>query len=132
MTTNDPNVDNASYEASSINPYQYWAQVTRIVDGDTMDFEVSLGFGITISKRARLLGVDTPEVWGVKKSSDEYQRGQEASNFVKEIMPEGKWVELIVHKGKVREKYGRFLCEVFVDGLSLNEALVNKGWGATY
>ena len=124
-------METSTYLPSNISTYEYWAKVQKVVDGDTMDFEVSLGFDLVVTKRARLLGVNTPEVWGVKRSSEEYRKGKIASDFVKGLLPKGKWVELKVYK-KEREKYGRFLCEVFVDGKSLNHILVDKGYFAEY
>ncbi len=47
--------------------YNYNAKITNVVDGDTFDFEIDLGFGITYKNRLRLYGVDTPEVRGSER-----------------------------------------------------------------
>lgn len=114
-----------------VEPYQYWARVKRVVDGDTIELDVDVGFKVMFRERFRLLGVDTPEVYGVKRTSEEYKRGKAASDFVKKRIPVGSWVEVKVYSDK-REKYGRWLCEIFVDGKSLNEALLEKGFAQEY
>ena len=120
------------YKTTSIHSYQYWAKVIKVVDGDTIDFEIDLGFDITTFKRTRLIGVDTPEVWGVKRTTKEYKEGKKASDYVKGLLHRGTWVELKVYKDKQRGKYGRWLCEVFVDGMNLNEHLIKKGYVGEY
>lgn len=120
-----------SHPPKVVQPYQYWAQVTRIVDGDTIEMNVAVGFKVAIHERFRLIGVDTPEVYSVKRTSEEYKRGKAASDYVKKRIPPGSWVEIKVY-AEQREKYGRWLCEVFVDGKSLNEDLIAKGHAHEY
>lgn len=110
--------------------YIYKAQMVRIVDGDTIDFDVDLGFRIRVGLRTRLYGVDTPE---------RGQEGwQEAIDFCKnwffvaaEKSAEGHTlVEIYKDKG---DKYGRYLADVyFIDGETrelrhLNAELVEEG-----
>ena len=114
-----------AYQPENISVYQYWARVLRVVDGDTCDLNISMGFNTSIQERFRLLGVDTPETFGVKKTSDEYKAGKAAVDFVKTFFKQGDWVEVKVFFGR-REKYGRWLCELFVDGISVNEQLLIK------
>lgn len=59
-------------------------EVLRIVDGDTYDVVVSLGFGLRAAFRFRLEGLDTPEIFGVNKDSDEYAAGIAAKEFVED------------------------------------------------
>ena len=109
--------------------YNYKATVVRIVDGDTLDIEVDLGFNIHVDMRVRLLGVDTPEVYGVKKESEEYRKGKLASDFT------ARWLEAInnkveIHTHKDKQgKYGRYLVLVLnpINADSLGEALVESG-----
>ena len=63
--------------------YTYSCKVLKVVDGDTLDLEIDLGFNVRIKERIRLYGVDTPEVFGAAASSE----GAAASDFTK------KWVE---------------------------------------
>ena len=116
-----------THQPREIRPYEYWAKVERVVDGDTVDLLVSLGFELEMRIRVRLLGVDTPEIHNVRHDSAEYKAGTEAKNFVSQILPKGRWVEIKVYSGP-REKYGRWIGEIFVDGRSLNEQLLEKGY----
>lgn len=115
-----------SYEPQCIEPYQYWGRVSRIVDADTLDLDVDLGFNTCVSGRFRLLGLNAPEIFGVRHDSDEYRLGSEAMEFVCSLLSPPDWVEVMVFQGQ-REKYGRWLCEVFIDGESLNEQLLITG-----
>ena len=62
--------------------YEYSAKVLRVVDGDTIDILWDLGHGTFVKERCRLLGVNTPESFGVKKGSEEYRKGIEAKNWL--------------------------------------------------
>ena len=111
--------------------YTYSCKVVNIIDGDTVDIELDLGFHIKMKERVRLIGVDTPEVFGPNAEP----AGQVASDFSK------RWVEERVARGKflyesikynARDKYGRslgYLLWIGVDGKSetLNKALVESG-----
>ena len=120
-----------THETKAVNPYQYWGKVVRVVDGDTVDIEVELGFEVKFFGRFRLIGVDTPEIFGVKKSSEEYKQGKKAAEYVESVIPPGTWVEIRTYAGP-REKYGRWLCEIFVDGSNLNQDLIDKGYAQKY
>jgi micrococcal nuclease len=108
--------------------YNYEGKVLRVVDGDTLDIDVDLGFKIHHIIRVRLVGVDTPEVYGVKKDSQEYMMGKEASIKVEELCL-GK--EVLVDTLKDRTgKYGRYLATIHVDGRNLNAMLIEMGYAA--
>ncbi|WP_040948486.1 thermonuclease family protein [Gorillibacterium massiliense] len=94
------------------------ATITRVVDGDTMQVDLS-GKKETI----RLLLVDTPETVHPDKPVEPF--GPEASAFAKETLTGKKAIlELDVSE---RDKYGRLLCYLWVDGVMFNEALLEKG-----
>ena len=116
----------------------YNADVTRVIDGDTLDLDVDLGFKVHVRVRVRLFGIDTPETYGVKKESDEFKAGMAAKAFVLEWLDglAGEScaarapVVIMSHDGKPigQGKYGRWLVDVFPDvGGSLNEELVRMG-----
>ncbi len=89
----------AKYSTSStknIVVFNYWAQVERVIDGDTLQLKVDLGFNVSVIETFRLLGVDTPEKYGVKKTSDEYARGVAASQFVTEQIPDDNCLLLLI------------------------------------
>jgi len=91
--------------------YWYRARVLRVVDGDTLKLDIDLGLGSTRKITLRLFKVNTAEIFGVPKESEEYKRGMEAKVFVEERVLE-KWVWVRTHKDKTG-KYGRYLAEVF-------------------
>jgi len=116
--------------------WQYNAKVSRVVDGDTLDLRIDCGFTVSVDVRVRLYGIDTPEVYGVKKNSEEYKKGMEAHEFVEQwLLQTGTIlnapVTITSFDGKRlgQGKYGRWLAEVYRkgDSLSLNEALVKAG-----
>lgn len=112
--------------------YTYKAELVRVIDGDTVEFEVSLGFNVNIKEKFRFYGIDTPEVYGVKKDSPEYQAGKKASDFVRNALENAKSITIETVKGK--GKYGRWLCRVWVDVLpedmttatTLNQRLIDE------
>jgi micrococcal nuclease len=96
---------------------QYDARVLRVVDGDTVDFQVLLGFDVERYIRGRLYGVDTPEVYGAAKVA-----GKAASDFTRQWLAACGGAVLIAERGK--DKYGRWLVMVDCRGQDLAAALV--------
>lgn len=119
-----------------IQQYLYRAEVKRIVDGDTLDVELSVGFGILVKQRLRLADVNTPEIYSVKKDSEEYKEGIKAKEFVEKLLtPSGPSFEVMIETFKDKKgKYGRYIATVYYRNnqdeqwLSLNEQLINKGY----
>ena len=110
--------------------YVYLAICSRVVDGDTVDMDVVLGFNVMFSERFRLLGINTKETYGVKKSSDEYKEGMIAKEWLQNRI-EGKEVMIRTHKDK-KGKYGRYLAEIFIGEESINKTMVEKGLAVEY
>ncbi len=108
--------------------YQYKAKVERVVDGDTMDIVIDLGFKITTNQRIRLAKINTPETYRVKKDSEEYQKGLAAKNFVIQRI-EANNFEIKIETDKDTGKYGRYIAMIFLadSQKSLNDELVEKG-----
>jgi micrococcal nuclease len=109
----------------------YVKKVTKIVDGDTIDVDIDLGFDISFSSRVRLAGIDTPE----SRTSDKMEKalGLEAKAFLKHEIEASKSVIIKTEKIDSSEKYGRILGWVFLDGSdkSLNQKMIDVGhaWG---
>ena len=103
---------------------QYPAKVKRIVDGDTIDLEVDLGFGVRKSIRMRLSGVNTDEVFGVSHDSEEFQKGIDQKKFVADLIPEGSSV-ILVDRGETG-KYGRHLGDILVGDRLLSEQILEQ------
>jgi micrococcal nuclease len=107
------------------------AKVLRVVDGDTLDLSVDLGFRCYQTIRVRLKGINTPEIYGVKKGSAEYTKGLIASDATKDWIadhaPDGK---VLVQTWKTG-KFGRWLADVrdLDMGNHLNEHLDALGYG---
>lgn len=91
--------------------YRYDAEVTNVVDGDTMDVKLDLGFNISKTVRVRLNGVDTNEIFGVPKDSEEYEKGIAQKKFVEDFAYNSN--ALIVETLKDDTgKYGRYLARI--------------------
>lgn len=109
--------------------YQYMAKVDKIVDGDTIDVVIDLGFKITTHQRIRLARINTPETYNVKKDSEEYKKGMEAKQFVEQRLAANNF-EIKLETEKVTEKYGRYIGTIWLadSELTLNDELVSKGF----
>ena len=111
-------------------------KINRVVDGDTIDVTIDLGFDLMKKERVRIAGVDTPE----KRTRDleEKALGIDATNWMKEKL-EGAIKgddELVIRtelKGGVG-KYGRLLGWLYIgdDDVSLNEQMITEGYAWDY
>lgn len=101
--------------------YEYYTKIDKVVDGDTVDVFIDLGFSVWHKERIRLSGVDTAE-----KNTP---LGKALKTFMKELL-EGKMVRLQVTKP---DKYGRYLGKVFLAGEeSINDQLIKHGLAKPY
>lgn len=112
--------------------YEYYVKkVENVVDGDTIDVLIDLGFDILFASRVRLAGIDTPE--SRTKDLAEKALGLEAKEYLKKHFKDAKSVILKTEKMDSSEKYGRILGWVYIDGntISLNDMMINDGyaWG---
>jgi micrococcal nuclease len=112
--------------------YEYHVKkVNNVVDGDTIDVDIDLGFDISFSSRVRLAGIDTPE--SRTKDLAEKKLGLEAKEYVKSKIKDAKEVVIKTEKMDSSEKYGRILGWLFLDGskVSVNEQMIADGyaWG---
>jgi micrococcal nuclease len=106
--------------------YEYRAELERVVDGDTYDFTVDLGFRVQKKIRIRMLDIDTAETYGVEKESDEYKRGMEHKRFVEDWFDSAEEIRVKTEKDE-KGKYGRWLARVYnEDGKMLNAALMDE------
>jgi micrococcal nuclease len=112
--------------------YEYFVKdVTNVVDGDTIDVVIDLGFDIMFASRVRLAGIDTPE--SRTKDKAEKVLGLESKEYLKKHLKDAKSVIIKTEKMDSSEKYGRILGWVYVNGdtVSLNDMMINDGyaWG---
>jgi micrococcal nuclease len=112
--------------------YEYFVkEVKNVVDGDTIDVIIDLGFDILFSSRVRLAGIDTPE----SRTTDKAEKalGVEAKEYLKKQLKDAKTIVIRTEKMNSSEKYGRILGWVYVNGESesLNNKMINDGyaWG---
>jgi micrococcal nuclease len=112
--------------------YEYFVrEVKNVVDGDTIDVVIDLGFDILFASRVRLAGIDTPESRTTNKA--EKALGLEAKEYLKKQLKDAKSVVIRTEKMDSSEKYGRILGWVYVNGESesINNKMINDGyaWG---
>ena len=112
--------------------YEYRIKkVTNVVDGDTIDVEIDLGFSVSYAQRLRLAGIDTPE----SRTTDKMEKalGLESKEYLKSKLKDAKDIIVKTEKPDSSEKYGRILGWVYVDGSSksVNEQMIEEGyaWG---
>ena len=114
--------------------YEYKCKIKRVVDGDTMDVILDLGFDIHHSVRVRMAGIDTPE--SRTRDKDEKARGKLSKAFLKESIKGRK----IVLKTKIKDakgKFGRVIAEVwaeFEEGSlrNINELMIKECYAVRY
>ena len=109
--------------------YEYKVkEVLRVVDGDTIDVLIDLGFGLTKKERVRVAGIDTPE----SRTRDMYEKklGLEAKDYLTDQLDD---VPIII-KTEKDCKYGRILGWLYREGenISIQERMINKGYGWAY
>ena len=121
--------------------YEYQAELTRVVDGDTLDCIIDIGFSVFVKKRVRLYGIDTWE--SRTRDLEEKKKGLAAKERVRELCPVGSSVIIKTTKDG-RGKFGRILGEIFVKeveglptmektaGYSVNKLLVDEGHAVEY
>jgi micrococcal nuclease len=112
--------------------YEYRVKkITGVVDGDTIDVDIDLGFNVSYSQRVRLAGIDTPE----SRTSDKFEKslGLEAKEYLKYKLKDAKLIVIKTEKPDSSEKYGRILGWLYIDGdtVSINDHMIEDGyaWG---
>ena len=117
--------------AKEINKYEYTAKLERVVDGDTCDALIDLGFDTWVKKRIRFYGVDTWE--SRTRNLEEKKKGLAAKEFTKDLLENSDEGKFLLKSHGVG-KYGRVLGELFVKGheQSVNELLKENGHASAY
>ena len=115
--------------------YEYRAQIDEVVDGDTIDVVVDLGFNMQRKIRLRLAGIDTGEIHGISHSSKEYRKGMEQKAFVEQWIantPTSEWPFIV--RTKKKGKFGRYIATIerADDNAELTEALLSEFDGIEY
>ena len=111
--------------------YTYSIEIVKIVDGDTVDVLIDLGFHITIKKRVRLQGINAPE--SRTRNLREKKRGLASKARLREMCSEEEFgPPKLVLKCHGLGKYGRVLGEIFNHNCSLNRMMVIEGFAENY
>ena len=110
--------------------YEYSCKVERVVDGDTVDVVLNLGFDIMYKSRVRLYGIDTPE--SRTRNLDEKARGKMAGAFLKNAIDTGEKVVIQTKLKDSRGKFGRVLGNIIVDGININQLMIDNYHAAAY
>ena len=116
--------------------YEYRCKIDRVVDGDTVDLDIDLGFGIWLRKeRVRLYGIDTPE--SRTRDLEEKKYGLAAKSYVQSFLPVGSMQTLRTTKDD-KGKFGRILGEFVVydtvtdSSRTLNQIMIDEHYGVEY
>jgi micrococcal nuclease len=112
--------------------YEYRVKkITNVVDGDTIDVEIDLGFSVSFSSRVRLAGIDTPE--SRTKDKEEKVLGLESKEYLKKKLKDSESIIIKTEKPDSSEKYGRILGWLYINGdtVSINDHMIEDGyaWG---
>jgi micrococcal nuclease len=114
-------------------PYVYRIRsVHKVVDGDTIDADIDLGFDISLTKRIRLAGIDTPE----SRTTDAYEKklGLEVKDWLKHRLEFAKDILIKTELPDSTEKYGRIIGHLFINGeeVSINNQMISEGYAWEY
>jgi micrococcal nuclease len=113
--------------------YQYKCKIIKVLDGDTVDIDLDLGFKIILAnQRVRMAGVDTPE--SRTSIAEEKVRGQLSKKKLAEKLPVGSWQIIETQKPDSNDdKFGRIL-GVFIleDGTRVNDWLIQNNYAVPY
>lgn len=114
--------------------YEYRCKVNHIVDGDTVDVDIDLGFGVWMHKeRIRMYGIDTPE--SRTRDPEEKKYGLAAKKFLTEMLNDPKGLTLKTSKDATG-KYGRILGEIWrtsnYSNQSINQFMIDKHHAVAY
>tara|TARA_R100000008_G_C3575355_1_gene164864 strand:+ start:402 stop:734 length:333 start_codon:yes stop_codon:yes gene_type:complete len=108
--------------------YDYNAKLIRVVDGDTIDAMIDLGFNIWIKKRIRLHGINTPEIR--TRDLKEKQEGFAAMERLSILLEESDG--LFILKSHGIGKYGRCIATLYIEHRNINELLLFEGYAEKY
>mgnify|MGYP001419956744 CR=1 FL=1 len=108
--------------------YEYRAKLIKIIDGDTIDAEIDLGFKISVRKRIRFLGINAPETR--TRDLEEKQAGLKTKSRLETLFDTSKGVFTLKSHGV--GKFGRVLGEIFIENININELLLKEGLASKY
>ena len=113
--------------------YEYRVKINRVVDGDTVDVDIDLGFGVWLhTERVRVMGIDTPE----SRTSDKVEKvfGLAAKHRLQELLGEQAVLKTTIDKTgeDAKGKFGRILGDFIVGDSTVSKILVEEGHAVAY
>lgn len=113
--------------------YQYKAKILKILDGDTVEIDLDLGFNITLAaQKVRLSGIDTPE--SRTTDTEEKPRGLLSKKKLQEKLPVGSYLTIETLRADSNDdKFGRIL-GIFIaqDGTNINQWMIANNYAVSY
>ena len=112
--------------------YTYQATIKNIIDGDTVEIDLDLGFNVVLSKlKIRMEGIDTPE--SRTTNQEEKIRGLLSKKKLQDKLPINKTVKIITTKSESDDKFGRILGTfILEDGTNVNKWMVENNYAVKY
>ena len=111
--------------------YKYNVKIKRVVDGDTVDVDIDLGFGVWLHKeRVRIMGIDTPE----SRTRDKVEKlfGLASKEKLKELLPLSSMQVLVVEEYDAKGKFGRILGDFEIEDKKVTDILIEEGHAVAY
>jgi len=110
--------------------YKYNARLNRIIDGDTIDVAIDLGFDIWINERVRLAGIDAPEV----RTRDKIEKtaGIKSTEWLVDMFDKHEVFVLATTEFNSTGKYGRTIGTIYLDDINVNELMIKEGFAVAY
>jgi len=112
--------------------YEYKAEVVKWIDGDTVELVIDLGFKLVIHTKARVYGINAPEVHS--KDPEEKAAGLKALDFARQLAPTGSTIIARTHKAtREEEKFGRWLADItLADGRPFAQTMIENHHAQPY
>ena len=108
--------------------YYYKIEILRVVDGDTVDVRIDLGFNVWHKCRVRLMGINAPE--SRTRDKEEKKRGLAAKQWLINTLESAQ--ADIEMKSYGSGKYGRILGEIYINDININQLMVSEGHAVKY
>ena len=109
--------------------FEYKCEVIKVVDGDTVDVNIDVGFSIFHKARVRMYGMDTPE--SRTRDLDEKARGLISKQFILDKVANAKEIVIKTQKDG-KGKFGRVLGKIFIDGENINQSMIDQSLAVEY
>lgn len=116
---------------SDVTPFAYVVKsIKKVIDGDTFDCILDLGFDVLLEARVRMAGIDTPE----SRTRDKVEKtfGLASKKFLKQHIKNAEKIIVRTELDNEKGKFGRILGTVYLDGVNINEKMCADGFAVEY